>query len=555
MSSIIRNAETAIRQAARFFGSARYAADSIAGAARDYYRGARAVHDSRSGGGNRYAAASTTRLGQSWVPVTKDINTIVTSQAAVIRARVQQLVRDFPFFARACNVMVNYTVGTGIKYQPKVKGSDGKLDKTLNQQLEDAWCYWVDQVDAQNKQNLYAMMGLAKRQDVEAGEFINVLVQDRTPGLYLPVTIRSYEPDWLTSNGAKGEGGAPLWDASTGSGTPSSGRAILGGVEYDMATGRILAYHLGDPRSIKPPVRVPARWVMHGHEVIRPGQMRGISPFVTAVLMAHDLNEMLNAELDAAQMAAKWLGFVKSPQGGALQSLRVTGASMNADGTTNKIEEVQNAILEYLRPGEEITFASSNRPGANFEPFVRFIIRMVAIVTHTSYELLSGDYSGLSYSNLKAIRVDMLEDYDPIIARHVFQFCRPAHQWFMDYLYLSGRVSLPGYEVDPARYMRAYWQPSGHRSIDPQREGRANIEAMKALVRSPQEIAQERGRDLDDIVDEIKEAAETIQAATGLDIYEVWGALKTPLANNPAAGDDESGGGKKTGGKLKCKRT
>lgn len=540
MSRIIHHTETAIRQAARFISSARSAADSIAGAARDYYRGARAVHDSRSGG-NRYAAASTTRLGQSWVPVTKDINTIVSTQAHVIRARVQQLVRDFPFFARACNIMVNYTVGTGIKYQPKVKGADGKLDRDLNRKLEDAWCYWVDQVDARNKQDLYAMMRLSKRQDVEAGEFINVLVQDNAPGLYLPVTIRSYEPDWLTSRMAKGENGEALYDAAAGLGTPSTGRAVLGGVEYDIATGRILAYHLGDPKSLTPPVRVPARWVMHGHEVIRPNQLRGVSPFVTAVLLAHDLHEMLNAELDAAQMAAKWLGFVTTTQPSGMQALRVTGSSTNADGTTNKLEQVQNAILEYLRPGEEIKFASSNRPGANFEPFVKFIIRMVAIVTHSSYELLSGDYSGLAYSNLKAIRVDMLEDYDPIIARHVFQFCRPAHQWFMDYLFLTGRVSLPGYETNPAPYMRAYWQPSGHRSIDPQREGRANIESMKALVRSPQETAQERGRDYDDIIDEIKEAAETIAAATGLNLYEVWGALSTPLANNPAAGNEPDG--------------
>jgi lambda family phage portal protein len=553
--------ELAARQAEKFFQALRSAAGAAREFAGDYFQGARAVSHVRSSRGvrasrgERYAAASPTRLGQAWTPVTKDINTIVHTQASIIRARVQQLVRDFPVFARACNIMVNYTVGTGITYQPKVKGFDGKLNKTLNTQLEDAWNFWSDQVDPLGQQDIYGLQRLSKRQDVEAGEFIQVLTFDRTPGLYLPASIRLYEPDWLTSNNALGENGEKLWDAALGVMAPVGyRRAILGGVEYDLESGRVLAYHLAEPGKYGTPMRVPARWVSHGFDPMRPNQRRGISPFVTAVMMAYDLNEMLNAELDATQMAAKWLAFVESPQPSGMQALRVTDTSTDGDGVVKKIEAIENAVIEYLRPGEKVSFNSPNRPGGNFEPFVKFILRMVAIVTHSSYELLSGDYSGLSYSNLKAIRVDMLEDYDPIIARHVFQNCKPAHRWFMDFLFLTGRVAMPGYETNPAPYMRTLWQPSGHRSIDPLREGKAAIADMQALLRSPQEIARDRGRDLEDILMEIKEAMEVATTDLGVDLFELWGKVSTASANNPAAvaGGEEEDEGKKTGGKLVC---
>jgi len=536
-------------------------ARAASGAAYDYYRGLQAVHSVRSGPtprADRYAAAKPTRLGQGWTPVTHNVNTLVTTQAGIIRNRTRQLVRDFPFFARAANVMVNYTVGTGITYQPRIidmsTQAKGRrpLHKILNQQLEDAWNYWADEADLEGKQHLYDMMRLAKRQDVETGEFLAVLVRTKTPNRYLPIGIRFYESEWLTSDGARGEDGRPLFDASGGT-IPPDGRSILGGVEFDTSTGEVLAYHLSDPDWVKrPPVRVPARYVIHGHEVLRPAQKRGISPFATAILVAHDLSEIMNNELDASQMASKWLAFVTTPDASGFQALRSQNVP-GTDGTQKKIEYVENAILEYLRPGEQINMASSDRPGANFEPFVRLILRMVAVTTHTSYEILSGDYSGLSYSNLKAIRNDMLEDFDPIISRHVFQLCKPVHRWFMDTLFLAGKVPMPGYELNSAPYMRAYWQPAGHRSIDPLRDGKANTEAMKSLTMSPQEITRERGRDLGDVLSEISDA-KAIAEEMGLDLFELLGLVSTARANNPdalGAGEDDGDGGQK-GAKVVC---
>ncbi len=522
--------------------------------------GSRALVTSKAGGlkgGSRYAAAQTTRLGEGWIPVTKTINEIINSQSGVIRARVQQLVRDMPYFKRARDVMVNYTVGRGIRYEPKVMGADGKLAREINRTLEDGWNRWSDEADLARKMDLYGMMRLSKGQEVEAGEYLCVLVTAKQPGRFLPVGIRTYEPEWLSSEGARGEGGSALWDAATGQQAPAGRqRGILGGVEYDLATGEILAYHLKEPGSTKgAPVRVPAQWVIHGHEVIRPNQLRGISPFVTAILIAHSLNEIMGSELDAAQMASKWLAFVETPGNEwGIQQGRITGTETGADGTIKQIEHLENCIVEYVQAGQKVNFASANRPGNNFEPFVRLIIRMVAITTGTSYELLSGDYSGLAYSNLKSIRNDLLEGFDPLIDRHVYQQCKPLQRWFLSYGAMTGALYLPGYDANPARFHRAYWQPSGHRLLDPLRETKANTEQVRGLTKSPQEICAERGRDFEDVLEEISSARD-LAAEKGLNLFELLGMVATTTKNNPAAlGAEEEGQDKaaRTGKERLC---
>ncbi len=497
-------------------------------------------------GGSRYAASRPTRLGDPWSPTTMDINTLINQNSRMVKARVQQLVRDFPYFARATNVVVNYTVGSGMQFQAKVRDEDRKLVKPMNRKIEDAFKYWSDEMDLQGKQHFGDLQRLAKRQDIEAGEFLCVCVAAKAPNRFLPIGLRFYESDWLTSTGAKDEIGKSLPDASMMPFADIKGdRAVFNGIEFSPSTGEILAYHLADPNSSKAafPVRIPARYVAHGHDVLRPNQLRGISPFVTSIMVAHDLSEIMNSELDAAHMASKWLAFVTSPDPTGMQGLRISTADTTAD--ESKIEYLENATIEYLRKGEEITFANANRPGSNFEPFVKLILRMVAVTQGISYEVLSGDYQEISYSNLKGINNDMIKQFKPLQNRLQFQLLRKVHFWFMDWAYLTGRLILPGYETNPLPYMQAYWQNPGFESIDPLREGKADIDAIAAKIKSPQEVCAARGRDLEDVLEEISEAL-TLMKELGIEIST---KPSTSLAGNPAAVSGQNADGNKGAGR------
>lgn len=478
----------------------------------------------------QYAAAKTNRLTGNWNPVGSNVNTIIGSSNIPVRNRVRQLVRDFPYFARAVNVLVNFTVGTGMQFQSKVRTPRGKADKALRQRIEDAFDFWADEADIAGKLHFYDIMRLTKRQDVECGEFLIAKVNSKDRSRYCPFALQVFESDWLSSHNDNYFEAGSIGSMGL---NRSAGPVIWQGIEFSPQTGAVQAYHFEDPDGYGRIIRIPASDVIHGFDTLRPGQLRGISPFAPAVLVAHDLGDYMDAEIDAAKMAAKWLAFIETPDIGAFQGLR---AGQDPSGSGKLIEDLENAIIEYMRPGEKVTLSAHNRPGDSFGPFTSLILRMVAVTVGISYELLSGDYQGLNYSVLRGIRNDLIKEFAPLQRRHERQFCRPVFRALMDSLVLSGRLNIPKYFMDPAPYMRSQWMAPGMPAVDPLKEGRANADAVDALNKSPQEVAAERGRDYEDILDEIADARE-MQRARGLLVQPVSKSTKTNPASVMDGGD------------------
>jgi len=104
---------------------------------------------------------------------------------------------------------------------------------------------------------------------------------------------------------------------------------------------------------------------------------------------------------------------------------------------------------------------------------------------------------------------------------------------------MSGKLQLPKYFANPAPWVKAEWQPPGMEAIDPLKESKANIDEMNTGTRSPYEIVKARGRDLEDVYREIKQAKDLAEEY-GLSFSEV----STALANNPAAIMADGGNGR-----------
>jgi lambda family phage portal protein len=349
----------------------------------------------------KYAAAKTDRLTGAWAPVDSNVNAIISASSSMVRARVRQLVRDFPYFSRAVDVLVDNTVGSGIMFQSRIQTSDGKLDKQKIQQVEDAFNFWADEADFAGKLHYYEIMELCKRQDLECGEFIAIRRNTRLKGRYIPFALQLIEADWLTDRGVQKVG---------------RGNEIDQGIEFNTVTGEIVAYHFTDPDTWGKTTRAKADVVLHGFKTYRPGQLRGISPFSPAVLVTHDLHDYLESEIDAAKMAAKYLAFVTKQEG--VNTGLLDGETGTAD-EGKKLDEMENAIIEYLQTGEGIEIATNPRPGTNFAPFVKLMLTMISATVGVPYELLSMDYSKMNYSTGRTSRNDFSHFLRPISVRHV----------------------------------------------------------------------------------------------------------------------------------------
>lgn len=475
--------------------------------------------------GRKYAAAKGGGSIGHWYPVNQDVNVEIGSSQYAINARVRQLVRDMPHAARAVDVLSGWVVGPGLVFQSRITGSDGKLAKRLNTQIEDAWKWWADEADLAGRLTLPDLQALAIRQLVEIGEFVLVKTATAAPGRYLPLALRVIEADRLS--GDRFSAALP-------------GNEVYSGVEYDPRTGRSVAYWFDDDSTVGAvgrlavkPVRLEARRVIHGFQTLRPGQLRGVSPFAPAVLLAHSLRDYLEAEIDAAKMAARWLAFVKTPDPAG--TMLAFGAKTDAT-LERKTEEIGTAIKEYLLPGEDVVMADHNRPGDAFSPFTRFCLQSFGAVLGVPYELLSGNYEGLNYSVLRGIRNDFSQSLATLRARFVRQFCVPVQREFMSWLALTGKVSLPGYLDNPWPYLRGVWLGPGLAPVDPLKEGRADLDAIAGRLKSPQECILDRGRDPEEVLGEIAQWEEQLQEK-GLKAEPP----ESPLKSNPAALDEEGG--------------
>lgn len=470
-------------------------------------------------GVRQYAAAKVSRSTGDWMPVQQSVNDLIRSSSPIMRSRIRQLVRDFPYFTRAVDILVGYTVGTGTNFQSRVLNpkwtpgsTEKKFDRLRCQQIEDAFNWWAEEADAAGKLHFCEMEELAKREDCEAGEYLFVKVNLSDKKRFIPFALQAYEAEWLTDVGA-----IPLGD-----------NPVEQGIEYDRLSGRVIAYHLTDPQGWGKTQRIPAEYVLHNFAHKRAGQLRGVSPFHAAVLIARDLNDYLDATIDTAKLAAKYLALVTTEHAEEHQG----GAETDDNG--NKIVSIENAIIEYLRPGEDIKFATNNNPGSTFDPFTKFILRMVAIATGTSYSLLSGDYSDSSYTTMRSERGDLRAMIAPHQNRHVLHFCSPVGRDVLDASVLRGRLDLPGYYNNPRIYQRGLWISPGQEPTDPLKESKANIGDIGSGLNSPQRIAARRGVDVEEILDELQEFYEMVaERKIPLDF------ASTALATNPAALDDD----------------
>ncbi len=392
-----------------------------------------------------YDGAGASRLIGNWFPANLDFNQLIATASPNLRNRVRDLVRNFPPFARAVNAIVAFTVGRGARFQSLATTPDGDPDFALRQKIEDRFRAWMDKADITGHLHFYELQQLAKRQECECGECIARFASPRRKGRH-PVAVQMFEPEnlaaWETHNR----------DAET---------EIFQGIEYDIYTGEPIAYHFQRTEGwhVQNTWREPAENVLHAYPMQRPGQMRGITPFAPAVMLARDMGDYTGAEIDSAKMAAKWLAMVKTGDPTGFQMARMPGQSNGSQ--RDDIEGLENAIIEYLRDGEDIVFApGAQRPGDSFDRFTRFVLRMVSITMDLPYEILSGDYTNINYSTSKASRNDFAMFLVPHQFRLETHFVRPIYKRWLDYEALT-QDYLKGYFLNPDRFLRAMWIPAG----------------------------------------------------------------------------------------------
>ena len=91
-----------------------------------------------------YDGASLSEANE-WHTVNEQINWLIGRASPRLRARVRDLVRNFPLFARGVNVYTAYMVGRGARFQSLAVHPDGSPAYEARRRIEDRFRAWMEQ--------------------------------------------------------------------------------------------------------------------------------------------------------------------------------------------------------------------------------------------------------------------------------------------------------------------------------------------------------------------------------------------------------------------------
>ena len=423
----------------------------------------------------RYEGAARGRRTDSWLTPQASMNTETRAALTTLRNRSRDLSQNNPYAVAAVRTLVNDIVAYGI---------DARIDSVSKRATQRARGLWQDyavqstQIDATGTQNLYGIEALITRTIVEAGECL-IRRRRRTAAdrLAVPMQLEVLEPDYL--------------DTTRDGLVQENGNVIMQGKEYNRR-GQCVAYwlyteHPGDVGWVGltklQSIRVPAEDVIHVYEVLRPGQGRGVPWGAPCIIRLKDLSDYEDAQLMRQKVAACFAVFVHDSE-------QPTGAGV-APTSEEQLERVEPAMIEYLPPGKEISFATP--PGVQgYAEYMTVGLRAVSAGYGVPYEFLAGDLSKVNFSSGRMGWINYSRTIDAARSRMLVPMCMSRiGQWFAD---AAGLVGI----MEPLRFT---WSEPHREMINPAEDMKVFREEIRA-GKPPSVAWADRGYDFDELLEQ-----------------------------------------------------
>lgn len=396
----------------------------------------------------RFEGAAGGRRNDGWRSSGTDANAEIGPALARLRNRARDLRRNNPYAERAVTGIADNVVGAGIVPRPTAKSA------RANKRLIELWKAWGETFlcDADGLENFYGLQHKIMEAVPEGGE---VLVRRRrrksADNLPVPLQLQVLEADFLDEekNGANGN------------------NLIIQGIEFDPL-GKRVAYWLFDEHPGASNVwksinsrRIDAADVIHIFLPKRPGQARGYSWFAPVMQRLRNFDEMEDAIMEQAKIAACFAAFVTKDEG-----------STSSNKRPPLVERVEPGIIQELGQGESVSFGTP--PVFNgYSTYSWQGLHAISVGLGVPYELVTGDLKGVNFSSGRmgwlhfARRVDVWQ-WRMLIP----QLCEGVWTWFIE-----AQMLVPGGVLEAAG---AEWTPPRRDMVDP----KAEIEAVKQRLRN-----------------------------------------------------------------------
>ncbi|WP_155905027.1 phage portal protein [Methylopila sp. M107] len=392
------------------------------------------------------------------------VNPEVGAAASMVRSRARYLTRNNQWLANAAANWTAALVGSGIR------------PTSASAEAVAAFDLWALDADADGRTDFWGIQAVIARALVEDGESF-VLLRAEDDG-FRALVIPAEQVDESATRDLDGGG------------------HVVQGVEFD-ASGRRVAYHVLPHRptaafaSYAPPNRVDAADVLHIMAPIAPGQVRGVSWLAPIILPANELDQLTDALLVGAKVAAMHAAFLVDQNG--------SGAPF--DGEDLSEVSLEPGTVRRLPTGFDIRFNTPQQAQQGSE-FIKHSLRGLAAGLGLPSHMLDGDLSGANYSSLRAGLIPFRARVEQVqFSVLVPQLLRPV--W--------ARVQLLSDVPEAA----AEWLPPAWQQVDPAKALEADVAEIGAGLASRRQKVAERGWSVAELDAEIAADRER-EAALGL---------------------------------------
>ncbi|HJU45521.1 MAG TPA: phage portal protein [Chitinophagaceae bacterium] len=405
------------------------------------------------------------------VKVDQSPNELIHQDLKNLVTRSRYLSINNPYAKRAPKIIANNVVGTGIL--PTPVGEKEEVDR-----INAAWRSWGESLecDFNGDFNFYGLQKLIMRTIVISGEALIIRKRVKSDISRLGIQLLVLEGDYIDQTKHN------YWSGGYG-----KGHYDYYGIRYNEDNKKT-GYWIYDRHPLEGNIQssfVPIEDIIHIFEVERSGQNRGVPFSSSTILKQRDLDDYEDAEILGKKAASCMPIFVTNND--------LEGSS---NGFDDKVEHLEPGTINYLKPGESVSFAQPpQNPG--FSEFIKTQHRAIANGYGVTYEQLTGDLSNVNFSSARLGWIEfqrMVDDWQYLLI--IPKFCEKAYKWFLE----ACRIAL-GTRSD----VQVNWTAPRREMIDPVKE----INGMKNMVRagftSWQEVVKQQGYNPEEVLRELRE--------------------------------------------------
>lgn len=410
-------------------------------------------------------------------------------------ARSRDLYRNFPLVHACIDRMIDYIIGTGIKFQPRLRNEDfpdfsEEELLEISRDIKEKFYIWGESCGIDSRFSFFELQRQIVFSMLVSGECFwnSVFVKNK-------LKIQLFEPERVSLPNNQMETKYLRRGLKFNEYGENIGFYIEKYNSYDGILDNIAWEYV-------PRFGASSGFCRAGQiaKIIRPEQIRGIPLLANVIIPSKELAEYLGSEQAAAKVASFFTVFIK-------KTTPTTGFGFTSE-VHNENKSIQKADIPPLAPAaiiellenEDITLANPTRPSSQFSKFISTISEYICASIGIPYEivimLFQSSYSAsrasfCSFQNTIEVWQKILENK---FLWYVFEL------WLRDYLVENGYIS--DFKSDEAeRWLQGSWIPPAIHSIEPSADIDAAAKRVEAGFSTVQREAEQlTGEDINDLL-------------------------------------------------------